>query len=392
MPERGWVLYDSHCPLCCGAVDCFKPLLRSQGFECKSLQSHPEYSLEEMRVLRHDGKSYGGSDALIHLAGFYWWATPIVLLSGLPGVSPILRGLYGALAKRRHCVSGRCTIHATHWGGGWIPLALVILLAPSVKPNLPPWGFMCLYAFSIYTAFKFWTLWRALGTHSFSIARALGYFFFWPGMDPVPFSKNAPMGAELPQLDWPFALGKLLLGLVLVWVIPRFFPGGYPILTGWTGMIGSVFILHFGSFHLLALFWKWIGVDVQPLMNAPHRSKSVTEFWGKRWNLAFRDLSFGLAFGPTKKIFGPVGAIFFVFFLSGIVHDLVVSYPAGGGYGLPTLFFLVQGAAMIAERRSPGLKGRTFTVAVLLLPAPLLFHRPFIEVVILPFMKVLGAL
>jgi len=39
-----------------------------------------------------------------------------------------------------------------------------------------------------------------------------------------------------------------------------------------------------------------------------------------------------------------------------------------------------------------GWQGRLFTTLVLLAPAGLLFHRPFVTGIIVPFMRVLGAI
>jgi hypothetical protein len=88
------------------------------------------------------------------------------------------------------------------------------------------------------------------------------------------------------------------------------------------------------------------------------------------------------------------------FVFSGGVHDLVISVPAQGGYGGPTIFFAIQGAAMIIERSAfgrrmglgSGSSGRLFTILALIVPVGLLFHRPFVVAVIVPFMRALGAL
>jgi hypothetical protein len=52
-----------------------------------------------------------------------------------------------------------------------------------------------------------------------------------------------------------------------------------------------VLVLYFGSFHLLSCAWRSAGVDAHPLMNWPLAAESVSEFWGRRWNTAFRDLT-----------------------------------------------------------------------------------------------------
>jgi alginate O-acetyltransferase complex protein AlgI len=88
------------------------------------------------------------------------------------------------------------------------------------------------------------------------------------------------------------------------------------------------------------------------------------------------------------------------FLVSGLVHDLVISWPAGGGYGGPTVFFLISGCGMVLERsrlgRRLGLRrgwpGWLFTVLLLVAPAPWLFHAAFIDEVVLPFMVALRAL
>jgi hypothetical protein len=52
------------------------------------------------------------------------------------------------------------------------------------------------------------------------------------------------------------------------------------------------------------------------------------------------------------------------------------------GFGLPFLYFLIQGASMLAQRRAG--RSRLWTLAALILPLPLLFHAPFLNGVIWP--------
>ena len=121
--------------------------------------------------------------------------------------------------------------------------------------------------------------------------------------------------------------------------------------------------------------------------------------WARRWNTAFRDLTHRFLFRPLAARFGPRWAVAAGFAFSGVVHDAVISLPAGGGYGGPTLFFLVQVPALLAERsrlgRALGLgrsgRGRMLTAVVLVGPAYWLFHPPFVQNVVVPFLRAIGA-
>jgi alginate O-acetyltransferase complex protein AlgI len=75
-----------------------------------------------------------------------------------------------------------------------------------------------------------------------------------------------------------------------------------------------------------------------------------------------------------------------VFLASGLVHEMLLSVPAGGGYGLCTLYFAAQAAGMLLERRR---RSRLLTSAFVLVPLPLLFHAPFLREVLLPFLEVI---
>ena len=165
-------------------------------------------------------------------------------------------------------------------------------------------------------------------------------------------------------------------------------------------MLGLILLLHFGTFQIISLLWQSIGVRAGAIMSAPLRSTSLAEFWGKRWNLGFRQLAHELIFRPLHRGLGPDAAGFLVFAVSGLIHDLVISLPARGGYGLPTVYFLLQGAGMTIEHsrfgRRVGLgrggRGWSFMMVFLAAPVFLLFHPWFVMRVILPFMQVIHAL
>ena len=85
-------------------------------------------------------------------------------------------------------------------------------------------------------------------------------------------------------------------------------------------------------------------------MQNPILATSLAEFWGRRWNTAFNELAFRFTFRPLRRMTTPVTATLLVFGLSGLIHELVISLPAGGGYGLPTIYFFIQGFGTVIER------------------------------------------
>jgi len=96
---------------------------------------------------------------------------------------------------------------------------------------------------------------------------------------------------------------------------------------------------------------------------------------------------------------GVVTAMLLSFLASGVIHDLVISVPARGGYGLPTCYFVLQGLGVLFERFLPGkrlglssgTRGWLFAVICAGAPAYLLFHPWFVRSVILPFLTAIGA-
>jgi membrane bound O-acyltransferase family protein len=284
---------------------------------------------------------------------------------------------------------------------GWGPVIVlpvaVLILTPA---SWPRWVFMWLLAFVILVGCK-WLTWRRTPAPRARWWQHAGYLFAWPGLNAPSFLSSERLAKDdrPPLGEWGFAAIKLLAGGALFWGVARWISKDQRILSGWVGMVGLILMLHFGAFHLLSCAWRSAGIDARPIMNRPLASVSVSEFWGRRWNTAFRDFTHRFLFRPLSSWLGPRRAILAGFIFSGIIHDLVISVPSGGGYGWPTLFFGTQAAAIFVERSRSGraiglgrgLRGRLFAMLTLALPAYGLFHPPFVRNIILPFMQALGA-
>ncbi len=121
---------------------------------------------------------------------------------------------------------------------------------------------------------------------------------------------------------------------------------------------------------------------------------------GKALEFGFRQLAYDFIFRPLHKQIGVAAAGLLVFVASGLIHDLVISVPARGGYGLPTGYFILQGLGVTLERSSlgeqlglqKGAMARIFTFVVTAAPAFWLFHPPFVLRVIIPFMHAIHSL
>jgi predicted DCC family thiol-disulfide oxidoreductase YuxK len=411
-PFRGWIFYDAECSSCRDLALRFESFFVARGFHFEALQHDwvqrrlnltKAQALEEMRVLTRAGLVFGGADAVIFLARQIWWGKPLAWLTRIRLVHAILHRVYRWVAARRTCAIMPAAaplpfISRTRW----FVLGTLPLFALATKPFLPAWGFMWVIAFAVFFGCKWLTLGNSLQHAGRACPfRALLYLFAWPGMEAARFlsPKLAPrrsLSATLGTIA--VATVRILLGLFLLFLVAR--RATEPLLAGWIGMVGMVLLLHFGFFHLLSAGWRALRVDAPRIMNAPLRSTSVSEFWGQRWNAAFNDLALRLVFRPAVRWLGIAGATLLAFLVSGLIHELVISLPAGAGFGLPSSYFLLQGLGVLTERSAAGqqiglrtgIRGWIFTMIVVAGPAFWLFHPPFVSKVILPFMQAIGAL
>jgi len=110
--------FDAECNFCTRFARFVAPILERRNLGVAPLQdprvgallglSRHEL-LREMRFLHSDGTHFGGADAAIEIAKEIWWVRPIVWLSKIPGMMPLLHSGYHWIAAQRSCAAEQCT-------------------------------------------------------------------------------------------------------------------------------------------------------------------------------------------------------------------------------------------------------------------------------------------
>lgn len=192
---------------------------------------------------------------------------------------------------------------------------------------------------------------HARGLRTLSFGRWLGFSAGWLGMQPRLFASAVvdPLpgaGALMRRGLVHTASGAIFILLArLAW-------------TAWQSRVaatlfllaGLSLILHFGLCNVLAGAWRRRGVACEALFRAPLRSQSLGEFWAKRWNLAFSEMTAIAVYRPLAARVGRGPALLGGFALSGLLHEVAISVPVRAGLGLPLAYFLLHGGLVLSER------------------------------------------
>ena len=148
-------------------------------------------------------------------------------------------------------------------------------------------------------------------------------------------------------------------------------------LYGFTSAAAAVYVL----VHRL------IGIAIPAMMDAPILSRSIAEFWGRRWNRTIHEMLRDAFYRPLARRRQPRLGVLAAFLGSAALHFWVVVFAVGPWPALVAAsFFVVQAVLALAEdrlrvRRWRPAAARAWTLGAFALSAPL-----FIE----PFLRALG--
>ena len=242
---------------------------------------------------------------------------------------------------------------------------------------------------------------RATGGKRLAWWRWLGFAALWPGMRPGPFAR--PPRRRLPGSGRLLGMGlaRLVAGPALVALARLAWVGtGSRMLATALLLPGLSLVLHFGLFNLLAGAWRRAGVDCRPLFVAPLAVDEPGGVLGTAVEPGLlpddgpRDLP---APGPPGRAACGAGRV---------VPRLGAAARAGhqraGAGGLRPADGLLRPARGAGDGRAAGWRGPVARSTAspgsvapgrwpwLLVPLPILFHRPFLAGVVWPLIGIHG--
>jgi hypothetical protein len=188
------------------------------------------------------------------------------------------------------------------------------------------------------------------------------------------------------------ALARLAVGL------PIFFGGwaavhyGSHVLMGaprlivrWGAGVVFMYVAVEVTVAVVIIAYGLLGIDPRPLHNDPILSKTITEFWNRRWNQAVHRFLKYNVFAPVARRGHAELGLALSFVASAYIH-FAFMLPAVGLYwaGMMASFFLLQIPFVWVERalgvvRWRSALSRTWTLTLLLLSSPL-FTEPVLQI------------
>lgn len=282
----------------------------------------------------------------------------------------------------------------------WV-LTLMFLSAIYFYVKTTPLVLMLLYITSTFLILKIVVAYNHLANdNQLKFSQWLIFSYGWFGMNPRPFL--AFPAETLPDFGTYIIKGftRIVFGFVIInmatFIFEYIVNPGFDFILHVCYLVGLSLILHFGILNISTGILRWLGINVTSLFKEPIRSKSLTEFWSKRWNLAFVELTTIAVLRPVKSTYGPKIAFWASFIFSGLLHEMAISLPVESGFGKPFLYFIIQAVLILTVdryliMRQSSIVVRSFMIlCCLFLPIFLLFHKDFITQVVIPLAEYLS--
>jgi len=225
-----------------------------------------------------------------------------------------------------------------------------------------------------------------------TVPRLMAFVCGWFGMRPEVFTKRSTSPLAHGTRLVVTGVLSIAAGITAIEFAGHLTPIFRPVAVCFL-FAGCSLILHFGVLNICAGMWRHLGFDCRALFRSPWQASTLAEFWGRRWNVAFSEMVSLAVVRPLTPSIGGRAARLAGFVASGLMHEVAITVPVHGGYGLPTVYFLIQAAMMdreLHQKTVGGLSRHALTLSTVLLPLPLVFPAAFVNYVVWPLTKLLG--
>ncbi len=118
----------------------------------------------------------------------------------------------------------------------------------------------------------------------------------------------------------------------------------------WLSSLWMMFGLYFmfsAVVDLMTVPFRVVGMTVYEVFNAPPLARSPRDFWSRRWNLWFTQMSNMLIFQPLGGAQRPLLGVSAVFVFSAVLHEYMTWVALTRPDGRMLAFFLIHGLATI---------------------------------------------
>jgi alginate O-acetyltransferase complex protein AlgI len=208
----------------------------------------------------------------------------------------------------------------------------------------------------------------------------------WHGLSPFDVSKARRVDTRFDARLFVLLLEHAILLVAVVVGLVRLPAETTPLRGAWRLLLGAalVYTAMETATEGLRFLHRLFAVEVPPIQQAPILSRSVGEFWSRRWNRPVSDWLNEYVFLPLARRRRPLLALLSAFAVSALFHAwlyfVALGWPAAASVAV---FFLLQAPVVMLETkwrisRWPAVAARAWTLAWLLASSPL-FVEPILR-------------